>query len=158
MGYAKLKILCSPSSCSPALWRESAQSEKTEQPSAQGRMENSQCLCRRSHRHPTPAPSPRLPPQSGEGLGWWPQGDLAAAVSIQLGFRSQGPPLSWGLQSQGPGPDLPWLTEGEQAVVHVAARDETQTKSPTSALQHGLGFPAHTRQLSGQSHRHPYTI
>lgn len=88
LGHAKPRVPHSPSSCSPTLWRGSAQPDKTEQPSVQGRTEDFQCLRRRSHRHPSPAPSPRLPPQSGERLGWWPQGDLAAGVSIQLGFRS----------------------------------------------------------------------
>lgn len=40
---------------------------------------------------------------------------------------------------------------GGQAGGHVTARDETGTGSPTSALQHGLGFPAHTSQLPEQA-------
>lgn len=42
------------------------------------------CVCARGA---TGAPA-LLPPHNREGLGWWPQGDLAAGISIQLRFRS----------------------------------------------------------------------
>lgn len=94
----------------------------------------------------------------GKGLRWWPQ-DLAVGGNIQLGFRAQGPVLGWGqpgasnshLRAQGqscPGP------RRGTGCGDTAARDETEMRCPTFALQPGLVFPTHTRQLLRQVHKH----
>lgn len=156
MGHAKLKVPRSPSSCSPERIRSAGQ-EGAAIKCMEGWRTPSVCTGGTA-RTPAVLPLQGCHPGAGKEKGGGPKeswqqglasiwvsdledlhwaGDCQVPTTAKSGSRTRAAPAH---------------QEGQA----MAARDETGTRSPTSALQRGLGFPACARQLSGQAHKHPY--